>query len=114
MKASRASSAFVAAILGAVVLTASLVYVACDDSSSAIKETNPTPDSGTLPDGAPIVVPEGGVLPDGALPDGAPGDCFMNPTTHFEIINACTDAVKIKKNPTLPLLLSDGGLPPLN
>ena len=37
----------------------------------------------------------------------------MNPTTHFEIINACTDAVKITKNPTLPLLFSDGGLPPL-
>ena len=72
------------------------------------------PDSGTLPDGAPIPVPEGGPLPDGALPDGAPGDCFMNPTTHFEIINACTDAVKIRKTPTLPLLLADGGLPPLN
>jgi hypothetical protein len=46
------------------------------------------------------------------LPDGAPSDCFINPQTHFEIINACTDSVKITKNPTLPLLLSDGGLPP--
>lgn len=98
-------------VLGALVVASSLVYVACDGSSdNAIKEKNPTRDSGTLPDGAPI--PEGGVLPDGAIPDG--GDCFVNPKTHFEIINACTTAQKREKNPTLPLLLSDGGLPPLN
>jgi hypothetical protein len=99
-------------MLGALALTSSLVYIAaCSDDTSAVKEQ--APDSGFLPDGAPIPVPEGGTLPDGALPDGAPGDCFMNPTNHFEIINACTDAVKITKNPTLPLLLADGGLPTL-
>lgn len=49
----------------------------------------------------------------GTLPDGAPSDCVLNPKTHEEIINGCTDAVRIAKNPTLPLLLPDGGLRPL-
>jgi hypothetical protein len=48
---------------------------------------------------------------------GTPADsgvpCVMNPMTHLEIINACTDAQGIDKHPTLPLLLPDGGLPPL-
>jgi hypothetical protein len=85
---------------------AAAFHVACDDSSSAIKES--TPDSGTTAGadagGQPGV--DGGA-------DGGPSDCFQNPMTHFEIINACTNAVKITKNPTLPKLLPDGGLPPL-
>jgi hypothetical protein len=113
MKTERQSPRLVALVLGGLVIASSLVYVACDGSSNAVKEVNRAPDSGMLPDGAMIPVPEGGPLPDGALPDGAPSDCFMNPTTHLEIINACTDAVKITKNPILPLLLADGGLPPL-
>jgi len=98
--------------LGGLAIATSILYVACD-SSSAVKEPTPVADSGILADGAPIPVAEGGPLPDGALPDGAPSDCFVNPKTHLEIINACTDAVKITKNPSLPLLLTDGGLPPL-
>lgn len=43
---------------------------------------------------------------------GAP-DCYMNPMTHVEIINACTDAERVDKTPDLPLLGADGGLPPL-
>jgi hypothetical protein len=39
--------------------------------------------------------------------------CSMHPSTHEEIINACTDAEVVDKNPKLPLLLADGGLPPL-
>ncbi|NJM91228.1 MAG: hypothetical protein HC863_02990 [Myxococcales bacterium] len=41
--------------------------------------------------------------------------CFTNPTTHEELINACTtaDVEKIDKKPTLPLLPADGTLPPL-
>ena len=54
-----------------------------------------------------------GDLDAGTLPDGATKDCFDNPKTHFEIINACTNATRIEKNPTLPKLLPDGGLPPL-
>ena len=102
--------AVVALVLGAM---ASVGTVACDDSSNAVKEVTPTGDSGALPgadSGGPMPGADGGGP---TLPDGAPSDCFMNPKTHFEIINACTDAVKITKNPTLPLLLPDGGLPPL-
>ena len=89
------------------VALASVAHVACDDGT-AIKEPAPdsgvgTPDSGPGQDGGP---PDGG--------DGGPGDCFTNPTTHFEIINACTNAVKITKNPVLTKLYPDGGLPPLN
>jgi hypothetical protein len=39
--------------------------------------------------------------------------CFTNPTTHKEIINACTNAQKIERNATPPLLNSDGSLPSL-
>jgi hypothetical protein len=39
--------------------------------------------------------------------------CFENPTTYDEIINACTTAQKVLKDPDLPLLNPDGTLPPL-
>ena len=112
MKTIHQTPRLVGLVLGGLVIASSIVYVACDSGDgNAVKEVNPTPDSGFLPDGAPVPPP--GPLPDGALPDGAPSDCNMYPTTHLEIINACTDAVKITKVSTLPLLLSDGGLPPL-
>ena len=92
-----------AALAGA--LAASLALAACDDSS-AVKET--------LPDAGPSTAPDATATPDGGPgADGGPTDCFTNPQSHEEIINACTDAVKIAKNPTLPLLYPDGGLPPL-
>lgn len=54
---------------------------------------------------------------DGGTPatGGAGGDpdCFTNPKTHLEIINACTNAEKVDKTPKVPLLLPDGGLPAL-
>jgi hypothetical protein len=50
-------------------------------------------------------------------PDAMPGPpdagCFTNPTTHYEIINACTNAQFVDKHPNLPLQYPDGGLPPL-
>jgi hypothetical protein len=33
-----------------------------------------------------------------------PYDCVLEPTTHLEIINACTDAVRIEKHPDLPAI----------
>ncbi len=97
--------------LAGVLLAAScFVYAACDDSSSAVKE--PPPNGGT-DGGNPGTDGGGNGFDAGTLPDGAPKDCFDNPKTHFEIINACTTATKITKNPTLTKLLPDGGLPPL-
>lgn len=83
---------------------------ACDSDSSAVKE-QPTPvgDSGPITptqDGAVITPTQDGG-------DGGPTDCVQNPQTHEEIINGCTTATRISKNPTLPLLLPDGGLPPI-
>ncbi len=77
----------------------SSVLAACDASSSAIKE----PDAGSTSSSS-------GAVPAGT--DAGP-DCVENPRTHLEILNACTTAQKITKNPTLPRLLPDGGLPPL-
>lgn len=78
--------------LGSIFLALPLVFAAAcgDDGNSAPKDAPPPADAGT--------------------PDA---ECFMNPQTHHEIINACTTAQKITKNPTLPLLLPDGGLPPV-
>jgi hypothetical protein len=96
----------------AVAVAATFVWAACDSSSSdAVKETPAEGGPGTPPPPPPPGVTDGS-LPDAFLPDGAPADCYTNPKTHFEIINACTTAQKITKNPTLPLLYSDGGLPP--
>jgi hypothetical protein len=78
---------------------ASLVSAGCDDSS-AVKE--PSSDAGVSNPG------------NGVAEDGGSKDCFDNPKTHFEIVNACTNATRITKNPTLNKLLPDGGLPPLD
>lgn len=48
----------------------------------------------------------------GGAGGGAP-DCYSNPMTHVEIINACTTADKVDKMSTLPLLGPNGELPPL-
>ncbi|MBX3221195.1 MAG: hypothetical protein KF795_11800 [Labilithrix sp.] len=97
----------------AIVILSAVIGVACDDSSSAVKEPSPDAGPGTGIDGGPIDSGGGG-FDAGTLPDGAPKDCFDNPKTHFEIINACTNATRITKDPTLTKLLADGGLPPLD
>jgi hypothetical protein len=57
----------------------------------------------------------GGTSTGDAGPDGTGGapDCFTNPMTYLEIINACTTAEAIDLSPVLPLLGPDGGLPAL-
>ena len=55
--------------------------------------------------------PDTPVPADGPAPTDA--NCFTNPTTHKEIINACTNAQKIERNVTPPLLNEDGSLPAL-
>lgn len=71
-----------------------LLAAACSDSS-----TRPAPDAAVTP------------------PDAAPvASCFSGtPTTHDQLINACVDqsVTVIKKTPSLPLMNSDGSLPPL-
>jgi hypothetical protein len=48
-----------------------------------------------------------------AAPGGEDASCFTNPQTHYEIINACTNAASADKHPVLPGLLPNGALPPL-
>jgi hypothetical protein len=45
--------------------------------------------------------------------DAGTPDCYQDPESHRQIINACTDAERIDKQPELPQLLPDGLLPPL-
>jgi hypothetical protein len=75
-------------------LATSLALAACPGATS-------TPDTGAVSADAAAAVPDTGP------------SCFTNPKTHVEIINACTSSEGIAKSPTLPLLLADGGLPPL-
>lgn len=93
---------------------APLAIYACDDDNngSVIKETV---DSGTPKPGTDAGNTTPGTDSGTTTPDGGFGyDCFEGtPTTHLEIINACTKAQRIDKKPTLSKLLSDGGLPPI-
>jgi len=88
---------------------------ACDSSSDGVHESPPDSSTGGDTSVPPPPGTTDGGSDTGTLPDGAPlpDDCVVNPTTHLEIINACTDASKFDKKPTLPLLLADGGLPAL-
>ncbi|MBP8809350.1 MAG: hypothetical protein KBG48_00595 [Kofleriaceae bacterium] len=71
------------------------VAAACGDEGGVTGPDAPTPDAGVV---------------DASAPDAA---CFTSPQTHVEIINACTTAEKIDRQPVLPLLRPDGSLPPL-
>jgi hypothetical protein len=96
-------------VLAALAGPAGALLFGCDESSSAVKEASPdaapSPTTSPTSTSPPIVNLDAG-------PD-APTDCYLNPTTHLEIINACTTAVKIVKNPALAKVSPDGGLPPL-
>jgi len=48
----------------------------------------------------------------GNQPDMTPV-CSMNPMTHLELINACTNADFVDKMPFYPTLAPNGQLPPL-
>ena len=50
---------------------------------------------------------------DAGIDTPADASCFENPTTHYQIINACTNAQKIYKTTRPPLQRADGTLPPL-
>lgn len=74
---------------------------ACDDDT----DERPSQDAATLePDASDETSDTGAEI--------AP-DCFEDASTHLAIINACTEAEKVEKDPDLPLLLPDGGLPAL-
>lgn len=92
----------IAKILGGCAVALALTLAGCGSS-------NGTPTDA----GVDSHVPQG----DAGVDSGTPGDCFANcfqgtPTTNEQLINACTTAQHICKSPSLPLLLSDGGLPP--
>lgn len=97
---------------GILVLGAAALGACSDDGKQS-----PVLDGGNQLDGAVPVTGDAATSSDaGSAPAsdaGTPSDCFQNPSTYLEILNACTDAEKVVKKPSLPLLMVDGGLPPL-
>jgi hypothetical protein len=81
-------------------------------SSSGDTSTTTTGPGSTSGGGMSGTGGTGGTGGAGGAGGGAP-DCFTNPMTHVEIINACTTADKVDKTPNLPLLGPNGELPPL-
>ncbi len=105
----RAVAVFGGALIAASALAA--LAAGCDDSTTP-RETvpvAPVADSGARDTGSTTIPGTDG----GTGTDAGPLDCFPDPKTHEEIINRCSNSEKIDKNPTLPLLYADGGLPPL-
>lgn len=78
---------------------------ACDDGTgNTTFDARPRPDADHNPDidaePSPI---------DAAPPDA---DCVTNPTTPEQILNACTTAQRVAKDPAVGCWYDDGGLPP--
>jgi hypothetical protein len=106
----------------------SLSVVACEGGSSSTSTTRDSGSADEPDDGGSSTTDErdagvdGGVAEDhaaarredaGSESDAEVPDCYADPKTYEEIINACTDAEKVDKQPILPRLLADGGLPDL-
>jgi hypothetical protein len=102
-------------LFGGLTLASALAGAACDEVPSDTTSTTTTTTSTTTSSSS--TTSSGGT--GGTMGTGGTGgsggslDCYPNPMTHVEIINACTDAQKIDAMPVLPLLEPDGGLPPL-
>lgn len=101
------------ALLAASSLLAALAIGACGgDSLPSDTQSTATSTSGETTMTTGPGTSSGGAGGSGGGGGGAP-DCFTNPMTHVEIINACTTADEVDKTPNLPLLGPNGELPPL-
>jgi hypothetical protein len=87
------------------VLALSLSTAACGSSSNG-SDASTSADGGTA---------DGAVNSCATKYNGGGTNCAMNPMTHLELINACTDpsVTKIEKHPVLPMLNADCSLPPI-
>lgn len=92
-------------------LAACLSVAACDDGGLPSDTTGTSNQGGAGAAGGQGTGAQGGAGAQGG--GGGTPDCFESPKTHVEIINACTDAEHVDKQPVLPLLNADGSLPPL-
>lgn len=90
-------------------MLAMLGFIACDGSTPS--DSGSTSSSSSSSSSSSGMGGEGGSGGGGG--NGGGPDCYSKPTTHVEIINACTDAEKVDKAVNLPLLQPDGSLPPL-
>lgn len=97
------------ALLPAAALLA-FALAGCNGDDTSVPHESP-PDSGTTQADSSTGGGDSGAGDSGQA--GGEPDCYPNPKTHHEIINACTDAQAVDKKPVLPLLQPDGSLPPL-
>lgn len=96
-------------VMGSMVLVGGLVALALTPVGCGNGSESPADMAQVRPDGG-LTGPDMTALPD--MTQVEP-DCFDNPMSNYEIINACTTAEKIKKTAVLPLLNADGTLPSL-
>lgn len=105
------------ALLAASSLVAALAIGACggDSLPSDTQSTASSSSSAATTTTGDTSSSSGGGMGGAGGSGGASGasDCFTNPMTHVEIINACTTADQVDKTPNLPLLGPSGELPPL-
>jgi hypothetical protein len=90
-----------------VVFCASLALTGCSDDTSKAPA-----------DSAPLIRVDGGTTPgvDGRVTPGSDAqapECYQDPKTHDEIINACTTAQFVDKTPFYPAKAPNGVLPAL-
>jgi len=85
--------------LGAALALAIAPFAACGNDNKG------TPDAKVIQD-----PPDANV---DAMTAPSDANCITNPSTPDEMLNACTEAQKVYKNPTLPLLKANGDLPEL-
>jgi hypothetical protein len=101
-----------ARMAAATLLAILVASTGCGDNKKTAQTDGPaqTDAAVTQTDGPPATS-DAGPQYDGPFKTDA--GCYVNPVSHVEIINACTNAQAIDKHPTLPLLLDGGVLPPL-
>jgi hypothetical protein len=103
-------NAWARGVVAALAMAGAFVSLGCDDTNNVVTP----PDfamTQKLPDlSMPMQATDGGA---GDMAEKPDADCFDNPMTHLQIINACTTSMKVAKptNPTLPFV--NGQLPPL-
>lgn len=119
MNSRKLFSAPAVAFLASLAISAALVSGACGDQvpSDHGPGGNASSSSSTSASSTAAASSSGGTggmtTTTGTGGTGGASDCYPNPTTYVEIINACTNAQKVDVMPVLPLLEADGGLPPL-
>lgn len=107
-------------VYGLVIIILSMTISCGDDtnnSSSSKKDAQVTNkyDGQAISSSDATSFSDGGISGDGTVitGDGGQVECYQDPKTHVEIINACTTAQSVDKTPFYPAKAPNGQLPAL-